>query len=356
MKFPIAKNLFLIFVSVLFALLICEVVSRIVYPIDLSHFVGNDGSRESIFVPDKDLGFRNKKNFDGWLISPEYKNRIFTNSYGFRGRENYPKKSDKFRIMALGDSFTFGVGVNEDETYIKRLGKYIQDQLSIPTEAYNLGVGAYGTIQEYLVFQKFQFLKPDLVIIGFLARDTFAEEGGNDLIDNFNFYKKYVKDKKEDLAVTIPIERKMRNMLRHHSNLYRMVELNFGGYLRKKYYPKSDNPELKKEAWKITMNYLRKFDERLHEINIPGLLLWVPFPGNAVNGDSAVPNKIRKMGFKKLILVNPLELFASNPMEYYYPLDGHWNKKGHEKASQALFSEMIKMKILENWKNRLNKR
>ena len=54
---------------------------------------------------------RNKKVFDDKVLN--------TNADGFRGEQEFALKKDssKTRILLLGDSFTFGEGVSDDETY-----------------------------------------------------------------------------------------------------------------------------------------------------------------------------------------------------------------------------------------------
>lgn len=106
----------LVLISISIGFGICEVLSRSLYKIDSPFFADMKGKREQFHIPDKEFGHRNKPNFDGWLVAPEFRNRIQTNIYGFRGSQDLSSDRDgKLRIMALGDSFTFGFGVEEIE-------------------------------------------------------------------------------------------------------------------------------------------------------------------------------------------------------------------------------------------------
>lgn len=104
---------------------------------------------------------------------------IKINSYGFRDYEySISKPNNTFRIIGLGDSNTFGWGVELNETYLKVLEKRLNKNLkSKKYEMLNLGVIGLNTLQEVELFkEKGRELNPDLIIIGFTSNDI---EDGN---------------------------------------------------------------------------------------------------------------------------------------------------------------------------------
>ncbi|MEM7621308.1 MAG: SGNH/GDSL hydrolase family protein [Pseudomonadota bacterium] len=110
------------------------------------------------------------------LKTDEFDTHIRTNSQGLRENERIDKKDkNTFRIVVIGDSFTFGWGVNFEETYVQVLEKELKQKVSKHIEVINFGrPGASATT--YLRFMKsyVKSLEPDMVVIGFLlGNDSF---------------------------------------------------------------------------------------------------------------------------------------------------------------------------------------
>jgi hypothetical protein len=111
----------------------------------------------------------------GWMPKPNVKdlkvfdNKILnTNSKSLRGKREFSYGRDgRLRILILGDSFTFGDEVSDDETY----SSYLQEMLP-NAEVINMGVHGYGHDQ-MLILLKEEGIKyaPDIVIVGFLPLD-----------------------------------------------------------------------------------------------------------------------------------------------------------------------------------------
>ena len=85
-----------------------------------------------------------------------------TNSLGWRDREHrYEKPPGVRRAVAIGDSFTFGMDVDDGERFTDELPRRI-DRL----EVVNLGVAGYGTDQELRLLETEGVLyQPDVVIL-----------------------------------------------------------------------------------------------------------------------------------------------------------------------------------------------
>ncbi|MDT8391021.1 MAG: SGNH/GDSL hydrolase family protein [Lentisphaeria bacterium] len=94
------------------------------------------------------------------------------NPTGFRGPAFTPKPADTFRMVFLGDSFTFGEGVHNHDTYPEVAARLLRKD-GRRTESCNLGVGGYNTTQAANVLKLFGFdLDPDVVILGYTLNDA----------------------------------------------------------------------------------------------------------------------------------------------------------------------------------------
>ncbi len=100
---------------------------------------------------------------------------VTTNSLGFRGAEiAMPKPTGRFRIVAVGDSVTFGFGVNDTETFSAQAEQLLRRALhGADIEVVNLAVPGYETRQEVGLVKRYaSALQPDLVLIGFYTNDV----------------------------------------------------------------------------------------------------------------------------------------------------------------------------------------
>jgi hypothetical protein len=112
----------------------------------------------------------------GWTLRPGLREvpafgraRVSSTSRGYRGRHDVPegKPAGRWRVAVLGDSFTFGEDVGDEETFVHQLGV-----LHPSLEPVNLGVHAYGHDQMLLTLrEEGPWLRPDLVLVGFVHID-----------------------------------------------------------------------------------------------------------------------------------------------------------------------------------------
>src|SRR5262245_2842209 len=97
-----------------------------------------------LHIADPVLGWRNRPLAQTTFESPEFLVHVRINEHGVRGRplalEAAPGRR---RILLVGDSFVFGWGVEEDETFAAEIERRLPD-----SEAVAMGVAGYGTDQE----------------------------------------------------------------------------------------------------------------------------------------------------------------------------------------------------------------
>ena len=176
---PLVGRVVLLLVALTICLLTMEVILRTIYGRNGMHFgiemwkYAKKLKRSSAI---SDLGHEHVPNSEAFLMGVPVK----INSAGLRDREfSLQKPKDTYRILALGDSTTFGWGAHQDKTYPKLLEQRLNEKppAGCPDhfEVINTGVGNYNTAQEVTYFrERGRLYKPDMVLIGFFIND--AEE------------------------------------------------------------------------------------------------------------------------------------------------------------------------------------
>jgi hypothetical protein len=121
------------------------------------------------------------------------------NAHGYRGREVMdPVPDDHFRILAVGDSFTLGLGVREEDTWVIQLENLLKtESTSIPAKQYasieiiNAGTGSWNTQTEYQYLrQKGMTHNPDAVILGFFVNDFRVDDSAEYMITETGHLKR----------------------------------------------------------------------------------------------------------------------------------------------------------------------
>jgi lysophospholipase L1-like esterase len=116
---------------------------------------------------------------------PRYAVRYSFNDMGCRDR-NYPleRAPGTWRILALGDSYTMGVGVHAGDVFTARLERLLNDTRppGSPTyEVINCGVSGYSTEDALILYQRHAArYNPDVVLLTMVWNDdrSFSDEAG----------------------------------------------------------------------------------------------------------------------------------------------------------------------------------
>lgn len=126
----------------------------------------------SAYIPDFELGKRLAPGFQG----KHHGAWISINRHGMRDREHpLERPAGTLRILALGDSWTFGVAVAQDQTWPKQLEAALAEGASrggpaggAPRyEVMNTGVSGYETYNEALYYERdLARFEHDLVLVG----------------------------------------------------------------------------------------------------------------------------------------------------------------------------------------------
>jgi len=180
-KRRLRRRLLILFLSVPIFILLTEIFLAII-PID-AHF------RNRFFLVNRALDYPEvfkKDYYLFWRLRPDQtvKSRFFEgkeyriNFLGLRGPD-LPPKTDKLRIVAMGNSCTFGWGMTDNEIYVKRLESCLNAISELPpVEVINAGIPGYSSFQGRRFFNSdILELQPDIVLLLFAWNDQWAAAG-----------------------------------------------------------------------------------------------------------------------------------------------------------------------------------
>ncbi len=115
----------------------------------------------------------------GWVLPPSSDSYtidapVHVNALGLRDEEMpLAKPPGTRRVLCLGDSFTFALGVRLEDLYVKQLERRLAaSDAAADFQVINAGVAGYNTRQELITYQTLGVaLDPDLVVLGFYWND-----------------------------------------------------------------------------------------------------------------------------------------------------------------------------------------
>lgn len=125
--------------------------------------------RSSPIILDETMGWKPGPNyrFSGEQLSVDgasYPTHVTQDARGFRQFGHL--KTDKPKLLVIGDSFTQALQASDDRTYYAIIGQ----QLNMEVFAY--GIGGAGTLQEYMAFdQFFDEISPDMILWQYCFND-----------------------------------------------------------------------------------------------------------------------------------------------------------------------------------------
>jgi lysophospholipase L1-like esterase len=158
----------LVVIQILITLALIEVGARIFDPTGISYFPETARYMDKLLLDDQ-VGYRNPPGLTG----DYYGETVRINALGLRDAELSEKKAGEFRILAMGDSMPFGIGVSAEDSYPHQLESRLNKAgpgRSVRT--LNMGVMSYNTEQELAQLKSLGLaLKPDLVTLLFSKND-----------------------------------------------------------------------------------------------------------------------------------------------------------------------------------------
>ncbi|MFC1480184.1 GDSL-type esterase/lipase family protein [Candidatus Omnitrophota bacterium] len=304
-----------------------------------------------------------KANYRGRMfLKDQFDVAFTTNSAGFRSTEDISLSgsAEAFRILFIGDSFTFGWGISDDEIYAalfaERLGKVYPDK---KIEVLNAAVYGYDIVQYREVLKRAIKYNPDVIFLGFClendfnitplkTEDSVVEDSirveKNDIAYNIREFVNHlhlVTMIRDRLYITFP---KIRNlMLSIGINNKRDIFL-------KKYTPSLNRSLMETENILIEMNDMaRKQDAEFIVVLIP--LKEQIYCREEINGsmehdidrpNTALKHMLERNNIKYVdVLPGLVEKSGKIRERLYFDIDPHWTRHGHAEAAEILYRSYI---------------
>ncbi|MFQ6110796.1 MAG: SGNH/GDSL hydrolase family protein, partial [Nitrospinota bacterium] len=297
-----------------------------------------------------EFGWLNRAGAEGWHVDIGYHIRI--NRHGHRGPDYPVKKSPGvFRILGLGDSLTFGWGVEEDQTFLNVMKERLLKE-GYRVEVLNAAVPAWHSVQSlhYLLKEGIRF-QPDLVVMNFFVDEVFYTT-----IESL--LKGEIAQRMRDEEAEIARDKGgMARKLRLYNVWfnYRRIRRASRELIRRNPYPDFEserkalrrgfdkNPELVAGVEKVVSQWVavRK------KLGIPIIFSFIP-AGGALNapdyqGDRRVLRRASLASGFPFLDVVPLFEKQPNPRKLYlHPRDGHVSAAGHALIGEALAQMVLK--------------
>ncbi|HLA42194.1 MAG TPA: hypothetical protein VJZ27_02095, partial [Aggregatilineales bacterium] len=177
----ILARVILILTGIVFSLVMVEIGLRLFYP--QATYGRATALTDGVFRESEWLIYELTPNFDGVLHTFENDAidwHVKTNSLGFRDEEFTVEKPDStYRIMITGDSFTFGMSVNDGEDYSTALEQCLMHRIHSPThfQVINAGYASGYSPDSYYVFAQeiAPEYDPDMIISAYYVVNDFLD-------------------------------------------------------------------------------------------------------------------------------------------------------------------------------------
>lgn len=337
----ILVNILITLIAIAVVLVITEVVIRTLNP--RTRFA------VSVNTWDRVVGTKHVPGAKGFVKSTEYDIDLIINSKGLRDREfSYSKPDRTRRILCLGDSFTFGYGVEAEETYPKVMERKLN---AIPWqnqawEVLNAGVGSTGTAQQlaYFVSEGYKY-QPDFVLLGFFQENDFWD---NVVCGLYSLEGDRLVKHDAPHTSGRALQRLTRwvpgyNTLFARSHLLNFVKWRIARYhhrgLGEKIREEKGDSSIEEEERELTRALLLALKDACDRIGCQLVLTAIP---SLARDQTLRETTLDLIGFAESSGIayadinKPLTRAAAEGASLVYKIDGHWTLEGHELVGRAL--------------------
>jgi hypothetical protein len=333
------------------------------------------------------LGWRNRPNSTLQIGNPrgEFASTITINAHGLRGPDLPYRATTQWRRLAIvGDSFAYGLGVDESETLAGRFAAALRP---CRVDVLNGGNVGYSTDQEWLHYrEEIQKYQPSETILLFFYNDlapNLSREGTGRPKPIFvlrNGELELIAPRPWDTGVARPrttaltyrqsalwhfaadrLSMRRADWVRTLARIGLAPAVSLGSRDEIPFGPMGGAEEGRvQEMWRVTAALLGRYRDDVRRGGGNFSVFYVPAPFE-VNEAAWLALRRRfglerpwrrdavRAGLSRLLAGAEIPLFdvtesfraaEANGPPAYFPIDGHWNARGHEIAFEALLPDV----------------
>jgi hypothetical protein len=317
-------RLVLVSTSILFSLGAAEVVTRVFFPLygGVDNVTIDGAPVKEWFAPGS--VYRQ--------ISNEYDALTTITSKGHR----VPGTDANPDVVFIGDSFTFGFGLGDDETFASRYCNEMQVSCA------NLGIPGSGTVRQLRRVEQFlteHRWKPKQVKWFFFGMSG-SFSAGNDFADNYEFGRRK-SGPAAALAVAGPSLAGrligLQSLLLENSYLMRQAKYHWGPVLKSLIVDAPGEVRMT-EALRYTREALQELDDTSRRFGFEYVVYLIVPVQDIIRGTADdTLSTLNSVSPKPATTMAPA--LADHPAKYYYAYDGHLNAEGSRRVAEMLVTQ-----------------
>ena len=321
---------------IIFSLL--EIIGWIFDPLGISYYPEMASYLDTLIL-EEPIGYRNRPQLQGKFFGTP----VVINSIGLRDREVVAPVANEFRILVLGDSVPFGVGVQYEATFPYQLEKILNTQFKGSIRTLNMGVPSYNTEQEWIQLQTLGMtLQPNLVILLFVSNDIEPKMW---VFDKRQVWYANLAQRSYALSLLFILYRELNQQLASQIlSLTKLLPVAYAEEIAWHHYQLGD------ERWQAIEQSLIAMNTLLRRYQIP----FVVFTYQATD---FIFNLLHQVGDREgfpLINLVPWQdprWSNQNPSQYVNSyVDQHPNRAGHLILATLIAENLMKLKVFNRIK------
>ena len=269
------------------------------------------------------------------------------------------------RIVAIGDSFTFGMGVNLEDTYPKQLER-ILNRANIPSEVINGGVIGHNMWQHYeMLVRKALAYKPDLIILGLFLDDLASLVPPYSQSDEYQGENPFEVRGMSELMSRLSILNLLKNVngLIEYKYRYRRGYTYMKGIENRKKKWGPANPtnsnyrimsgNIEKRTYETFSNVLKRFITKANDAEAKVLVVMIPDSVQLNEPHMQFVNRFvaqicEEIKVPYLDVTPVLEVQEDHRSLYLFPFDAHNSPKGLRLIAKAMADRIISLNLLSS--------